>query len=272
VSATKSRTQAPTATERAAAIARSLLERYGVVLREAAGAEGLPGGFGYVYDVYRAMEEQGRLRRGYFVAGRGATQFALPGAEERLRMPKKAEEEGTKPIILAATDPANPWGSLLPWPSSVGRTPMRAPGARVVLAEGRLLAWMSRGGKNITTFLGDDELASLHDARLLARTIAAAPGTVMIETIDGEEAPQSRMVKVLYEHGFKRRQSAFVRIPSFDPNFRQRRLGAGGPAPVTADVGIPFDFTPIQEEEEAEALDDVETSFDTDFTSSELDA
>src|SRR5262249_40619456 len=85
--------EAPTATERAAAISRSLLERYGVVLREAAGAEGLPGGFGYVYDVYRAMEEQGRLRRGYFVAGRGATQFALPGAEERLRMPRASSSD-----------------------------------------------------------------------------------------------------------------------------------------------------------------------------------
>jgi ATP-dependent Lhr-like helicase len=289
--------ETPSPTERAAAISRSLLERYGVVLREAAGAEGLPGGFGYVYDVYRAMEEQGRLRRGYFVAGRGATQFALPGAEERLRMPKKTDEEEPTPVILAATDPANPWGSLLPWPATAGK-PMRQPGARVVMLEGRLLAWLGRGAKTMTTFFGDEPEAE-QDMRRLVRALIGLNRTLMFDTIDGTDAPQSRIAKVMYEHGFGRRQGQLVRIPSSDPSMGRRRLGA---KPAN-DVGVSFDFArkrnaepatqrepelepepdlglaPTMEEEDGDeadalhALDDDDTSFDTDFsTFDEVDA
>ena len=230
--------ESPTATERAAAIARSLLERYGVVLREAAGAENLPGGFGYVYDVYRAMEEQGRLRRGYFVAGRGATQFALPGAEERLRAPKRADSD-EEPTLLAATDPANPWGSLLPWPASPARSPQRSPGARVLLQDGRLLAWMSRGGKRIATFFAEDEPARTQDARQLARALTALNRTVMLESIDGVPATASPVAHVLTQNGFSRRQGTLVRIPPSDPSFGRRRLGAHpAPVPEPVDVGI----------------------------------
>ncbi|MFO0739127.1 MAG: DEAD/DEAH box helicase [Labilithrix sp.] len=262
--------ETPTSTERAAAISRSLLERYGVVLREAAGAEGLPGGFSYVYDVYRAMEEQGRLRRGYFVAGRGATQFALPGAEERLRLPKKTEEEEPRPVILSAVDPANPWGSLLPWPATGGK-PMRQPGARVIMLEGRLLAWLGRGGKTMTTFYGDEPEAE-QDKRRLVRALIGLGRTLMFDTIDGIGAPQSTIAKVMYEHGFGRRQGQLVRIPSSDPSTGRRRLGER-PA---SDVGVTFDFGKKRGPEPADPAppdpdlldpeDDPATSFDTDFS------
>lgn len=215
----------PTPTERAAATGRALLERYGVVLREAGAAEALPGGFGYVYDVYRAMEEQGRLRRGYFVAGRGATQFALPGAEERLRAPLAAtsddEEQAPRATVLAATDPANPWGSLLPWPETGGRTAQRAPGARVILFEGRLLAWLSRGGHHVATFLTREEPAWTQDAERLARALidlARAPRShdhraTMLASIDGVPAPESPLAGVLVAHGFVARQGSLVHLP-----------------------------------------------------------
>ncbi len=263
----------PTATERRTATGRALLERYGVVLREAGSAEGLPGGFGYVYDVYRAMEEQGRLRRGYFVAGRGATQFALPGAEERLRTPRRSdgddgEDQEPRPLVLAATDPANPWGSLLPWPDANGRTAQRAPGARVILLEGRLLAWLSRGGHHVATFLAQDELAAAQDAQRLARALvdlaraprSYGPRSTMIATIDGVPAPESPLASVLAEQGFVARQGSLVFIPSASP-FGQRRPGSRTPAWAAkdGDVGIAFDFggkaSPDEDEDEDEAFD-----------------
>jgi ATP-dependent Lhr-like helicase len=226
----------PTATERATATGRALLERYGVVLREAAAAEGILGGFGAVYDVFRAMEEQGRIRRGYFVAGRGATQFALPGAEERLRNPSRiGDDEQPRAVVLAATDPANPWGALLPWPEVKGRTAQRAPGARVILASGRLLAWLSRGAHHVATFLAEEEPAASQDAELLARTLAGLGRvppvrTIMIDTIDGIAGAESPLARTLAKHGFVARQGALVALPE-----RSR-------ATPDNDVGITFDF------------------------------
>jgi len=261
----------PTPTERRTATGRALLERYGVVLREAGSAEGLPGGFGYVYDVYRAMEEQGRLRRGYFVAGRGATQFALPGAEERLRAPRlRDDDEEPRALVLAATDPANPWGSLLPWPDANGRTAQRAPGARVLLLEGRLLAWLSRGGHHVATFLAQDEPAASQDAERLARALsdlastprAYGPRSTMIATIDGIPAPESPLASALAEHGFVARQGSLVLIPSAS-TFGHRRSGARAPAWAAKDddVGISFGFAGAPDTEvEADAdlgLDDM---------------
>jgi ATP-dependent helicase Lhr and Lhr-like helicase len=263
----------PSPTERRTATGRALLERYGIVLREAAAAEGLPGGFSYLYDVYRAMEDQGRLRRGYFVAGRGATQFALPGADERLRLRGETRapapgrvsdgdggnaehEDAPDIVVLAATDPANPWGSLVPWPESRGPRPQRAPGARVVLVDGRLLGWLSRGGHNVLTFLSDEEPAATRDARLLASTLArsrieASRGrSTMINTVDGAPAPESPFATVLAEHGFAPRQGAMVLIP-------ERRGPAAGMGRANAnnrhdvvdveDVGIDFDFGDLDE-------------------------
>jgi ATP-dependent Lhr-like helicase len=214
----------PTSTERATAIARSLLERYGVVLREAAGAEGLAGGFANVYDVYRALEDQGRVRRGYFVAERGATQFALPGAEERLRMRADATTRAPRALVLAATDPANPYGALLPWPArddDAGRLAQRAPGARVILWDGKLLGWLARGGQHVATFLPREEPEATHAREALADALAAfADGrrrTTILATIDGAPAPEAALARALAERGFRARQGALVRIPEREP-------------------------------------------------------
>ncbi|HUQ42477.1 MAG TPA: crosslink repair DNA glycosylase YcaQ family protein, partial [Candidatus Limnocylindrales bacterium] len=153
-----------TATERLAARVRQLLDRYGVITREVVQAEEISGGFAAVYGVLRAMEEAGRVRRGYFVAGRGAAQFALPGAVDRLRTLREPDEDAEpKVVTLAATDPANPYGAALGWPkhgadeSEVDATeeraerraqagvrrPMRTAGALVVLIDGALAAWVA---------------------------------------------------------------------------------------------------------------------------------
>ena len=150
----------PSPTEAAHAQALQLLERYGVLTREAVLAEGVEGGFAAVYPVLKALEERGHVRRGYFVAGLGAAQFALPGAVDRLRAARDAiDEDDTKPLVLAATDPAQPFGAALAWPESSGR-PARVAGAYVVLVGGELVAFLERGGHTLTTF------PPAHDGRL----------------------------------------------------------------------------------------------------------
>ena len=129
------------------ASALQLLERNGVLTREAALAEGVEGGFAGVYPVLKALEERGQVRRGYFVAGLGATQFALPGAVDRLRA-QREPERGAKAVVLAATDPAQVYGGALPWPESAGR-PARAAGSMVVLVEGEAVAYLDRGGRSL---------------------------------------------------------------------------------------------------------------------------
>ncbi len=143
---------APSPTEAAHARALQLLERYGVLTREAALGEGAEGGFAGVYPVLKALEERGQVRRGYFVAGLGAAQFAVPGAVDRMRAERDGERESS-PIVLAATDPAQPFGAALPWPEVDGR-PARAAGALVVLAGGALLAYLERGGHRLLLFDG----------------------------------------------------------------------------------------------------------------------
>ncbi|HUP75505.1 MAG TPA: DEAD/DEAH box helicase [Acidimicrobiales bacterium] len=138
----------PDATIAAHAHALQMAERYGVLTREAALGEGSEGGFAGLYPMLKLLEERGTMRRGYFVAGLGAAQFALPGAVDRLRSPRDADPP---PLVLAATDPANPFGASLPWPESGGR-PARAAGAFVVLDHGHLVAYLERGGRSILTF------------------------------------------------------------------------------------------------------------------------
>jgi ATP-dependent Lhr-like helicase len=169
------RQPAPAATERAHALARLLLDRHGVVTREAVLSEGVAGGFVGIYPVFKAMEEAGRVRRGYFVAGLGAAQFAHPGAVDRLRALRDTSErdrgDSAAPLILSAADPAQPYGAALPWPESAGR-PARQAGAYVVLADGAPAAYLERGARSLLTFDAEpgawiDGLASLvKDGRL----------------------------------------------------------------------------------------------------------
>ena len=131
---------APAPTERLHALALSLLERHGVLTREAVAAEGITGGFPAVYPILRAMEEAGRIRRGYFVDGQGAAQFALPGAVDRLRAVREPEPSEATARVLAATDPANPYGAAIAVAASRRRrspAARRAPPARTsVLVDG----------------------------------------------------------------------------------------------------------------------------------------
>ncbi|MCB0993837.1 MAG: DEAD/DEAH box helicase, partial [Acidimicrobiales bacterium] len=128
-STTLLRSGTPSETAIAHARAMQLLERYGVLTRESALAEGIEGGFAGVYPVLRALEEQGRIRRGYFVEGLGAAQFALPGAVDRLRGARAADDAV---VVLAATDPAQPYGAALAWPEVVAGRPTRSAGSLVV--------------------------------------------------------------------------------------------------------------------------------------------
>ena len=123
------------------ALAEQLLARHGVLTREAVLAEGVTGGFATLYPVLKALEEAGRMRRGYFVAGLGGSQFAQPGALDRLRALRETSADPRGPdaappaVVLAATDPANPYGAALPWPEGVAGA-MRAAGTHVVLVDG----------------------------------------------------------------------------------------------------------------------------------------
>jgi len=150
------REPAPSPTEVAHARALQLLDRHGVVTRESVLAENAPGGFAGVYPVLKAMEEAGKVRRGYFVAGLGAAQFAMPGAVDHLRSLRERRvggdgEEGPQIVTLAAADPAQPYGAAVPWPGSAGR-PARAAGAFVVLRDGSPVAYLERGARSVLTF------------------------------------------------------------------------------------------------------------------------
>ncbi|HKO02142.1 MAG TPA: DEAD/DEAH box helicase, partial [Thermoanaerobaculia bacterium] len=158
-------------TERASALAHQLLTRYGVVTRESAPAESIAGGFSAVYPVLKAMEEAGRIRRGYFVAGLGATQFATAGALDLLRSFRDAPEK-PETFMLAATDPANPYGAIVKWPESMFAL-TRSVGASVIIVDGKLVAYVGRGEKQITTFLPDEEPTRTHVAREIANALAA---------------------------------------------------------------------------------------------------
>ncbi len=198
-----------TPTERAAALAQTLLARHGVVTREAVQAEEIGGGFSAVYPVLKAMEEGGRARRGYFVAGLGGAQFAVPGAEERLRTFREPQEEPLS-LVLAATDPANPYGATLPWPRREGdgeARAQRAAGAQVVLHDGVLLGWLGRGEHNLQTFLPADEPRRTHAARALALALAALVDQgrrkgLLIARVDSEEVDTSPLASELKAAGF----------------------------------------------------------------------
>ncbi len=162
-------------TERATTRALQLLERYGVLTREMALAEGADGGFAGVYPILKELEDRGQVRRGYFVSGLGAAQFALPGAVDRLRDHRDSElsdntghaDDSGDLLVLAASDPAQPYGAALPWPATPGR-PARAVGAYVVLDAGVPIVYLERGGKSLVTFPTVDGPTPVDDNRWVA--------------------------------------------------------------------------------------------------------
>jgi ATP-dependent Lhr-like helicase len=207
--ATGGEAPAPTPTEAAHALAWQLLERHGVVTREAVLAEGVPGGYAAVYPVLRALEERGQVRRGYFVSGLGAAQFALPGAVDRLRGARD-EREPRPPVVLAATDPAQPYGAALAWPEATGAGhPARGAGARVVLWGGRPLAFLERGARRLVTFASRDgepeQVAERTQALVGALVSLVAGGSVRaieLSHVDGEPVRESTLAADLRAAGF----------------------------------------------------------------------
>jgi len=211
----------PSATEASHALALQLLNRYGVLLRESVAAENVPGGFSAVYDVLKALEESGRIRRGYFVAGLGATQFALPAAIDLLRQLRTAPpQEKPEFVQLAATDPANPYGSVLRWPElpvaeedseTAPRLLTRAAYAEVILRNGQLVAWLRRGNPNLLVFLPPEEPERSQTASGLAhflctrgqeRMRGASHQGVLITTINGQPVAAHPMARFLLDAGF----------------------------------------------------------------------
>jgi ATP-dependent Lhr-like helicase len=186
----------PEPTTAAAARVDQLLERHGILTRPGTLAEGVPGGFAGLYPVLSALEEAGRVRRGYFVEGLGGSQFALPGALDRLRA------GGTVgPVLLAAADPANPYGAALPWPEHPAARPSRSAGAYVVLSDGDPAAFLERGGRSVHTYTSDpgglDEVAAALAGLATRRTDRRA-----VATVDGDPADSTPLGEALRAHGF----------------------------------------------------------------------
>ncbi len=199
---------APTSTEAAHAQALQLVERHGVVTREAVTGEGLVGGFSSVYGVLKVLEERGQVRRGYFIDGLGAAQFAVPGAVDRLRAardtpdPVIRPDDVPAPIVLASTDPAQPYGAALAWPETAGR-PARSASSVVVLHAGRPLVWFDRRAHHLVTFPGTTLDSSWCEA-LISLVKDDRVRSVEIRKVDGgslAEAP-AVLVELLRAAGF----------------------------------------------------------------------
>jgi ATP-dependent Lhr-like helicase len=199
------------------AVAQQLLHRYGIVTRETAAQENLPGGFSAVYEVLKALEAQGRIRRGYFVAGLGGAQFAQPAAVDVLRSLRAGTPEHAEMLILAATDPANPWGSILRWPNPADSPSAltRSVGASVILRNGDLAAYLRRNNPAIHVFLPADEPDRSTAARDLAAFLAdfaqellqnpktRHSGGLLIDSIGAQPAHRHGLAPFLREAGFQ---------------------------------------------------------------------
>jgi ATP-dependent Lhr-like helicase len=208
---------AATPTEWSAALAQQLLTRHGIVTREIAASENLPGGFSAVYQVLKAMEDAGRVRRGYFVAGLGGAQFALPAALDRLR---SMREPGDTPhtVIIAATDPANPYGATLKWSTQApseeastdsGRGPTRTAGALVALVDGYPAAYLRRGERELLLLVTDDEPQKSTSTRAAARALMTLARSredgrrgMLIAEINGTPAATHALAQLFVAEGF----------------------------------------------------------------------
>ncbi len=207
----------PSATEKMKALAEQLLKRHGVLTRDAVAFEEVPGGFSAVYPVLKALEEAGRIRRGYFVAGLGGLQFADPGALDRLRALREPDPDAPRAVVLAAADPANPYGAALAWPKTEDARLARAAGPHVVLVDGEVAAVISRGARQVTALLPEEE-----PARSRVATAAAVALRRWCETSsrsalgwavgEGPALAESPLAPFLAEAGFVRSGPGF-RLP-----------------------------------------------------------
>ena len=202
-------TSGPTTTERLHALALALLDRHGVLTREAVAAEGLFGSFSAVYPVLRALEEAGRVRRGYFVDGLGAAQFSLPGAIDRLRSVRDPAErpDRARVHLLAAADPANPYGAALVWPrrdDADRRAFARVAGAYTVLVDGVAAAFLERGGRSLAMLPAADEptVAALALRALGALVADGRMRELLVAKVDGHPVAESAWRPLLLDAGF----------------------------------------------------------------------
>jgi ATP-dependent Lhr-like helicase len=185
------------------ALAELLLERQGIVTRDGVRAEGIPGGYGAVYAELRALETLGLCRRGYFVEGLGGAQFALGGAVERVRELRPREDEEPEVVVLAAADPAQPYGAALPWPRRAGARAARVAGAYVVLLGGESVLFVERSGRSLVPLREPDD-AWLRPAfeALVAHARQAGVKRLGVERFDGEPVAESEAMPLLAEVGF----------------------------------------------------------------------
>lgn len=188
---------------------RQLLDRMGIVTRESVGAENIVGGFSAVYPILRALEDSGQIRRGYFIEGLGAAQFAAPGADERLRnLASPDDSTNSRTVMLSAVDPANPFGSVIPWPELAGRRaikPQRTSRALVFIRSGMPIGYLNRGFDSLTTFRHSAQ-QSQTPASVIANTIAdlaRSRGPIMLTSIDGYDADQSELAPNFVTAGFQ---------------------------------------------------------------------
>jgi ATP-dependent Lhr-like helicase len=198
----------PTVAAHARALA--LLERHGVLTRGAVAGERIPGGFGGVYPVLRAMEETGQCRRGYFVEGLGGAQFAFAGAVDRMRGLAAESSDPEKALVLPATDPAQPYGAALPWPASArgsdrqsAHRPGRKAGALVVMVNGELVLYVERGGRTLLSWSGESAVLEPAAAALAAAVRQGALGRVTVERADGAGVHDSPLAAALESAGFR---------------------------------------------------------------------
>ena len=199
----------PTAAEWTAALSQQMLVRNGIVMRETGAAENVKGGYPAVYPALKTMEESGWIRRGMFVAGMGAAQFATPAAIDLLRSMRHAADHPDV-VHLAASDPANPYGSLLPWvEDGAEHTMSRAAGASVILVNGRLTVFLRRGNLALRVSLPDDEPDRSQIARAVAHKLAEVArqrqsrrGGLLVGTINELPAAEHFMARFLEESGF----------------------------------------------------------------------
>jgi ATP-dependent Lhr-like helicase len=214
-------------TLRAYATAELLLDRHGILTRGATAAEDVPGGFAAIYRVLGRAEEAGRVRRGYFVEGLGASQFGTTGAVDRLRSGTGGVgaaggdrgRETPDAVVLAASDPANPYGAALGWPDRAvdpaegddapvdkrrRHQPGRKAGAVVVLVDGDLVLYVERGGKTLLTYADDPDLLRAAAAALAGAVRGGSLGRITVEKADGGQVLGSShpVVPALEEAGF----------------------------------------------------------------------
>jgi ATP-dependent Lhr-like helicase len=195
-------------TRRAHARSEAFLERHGVLTRGALDTERVTGGFSGVYKVLRAMEESGQVVRGYVVDGLGAAQFAARGAVDRLRAQSRTGSDGADPeaVVLAAADPAQPYGAALDWPAAVGETkhrPARKAGALVVLVDGVPVLYVERGGRSLLSFTEQDAALRAAAAALAQVVQDGRLAGLSVQRADGAEALTSRLAEVLRDAGFR---------------------------------------------------------------------